>query len=263
MGIVVEIWKSTDDYVARVPQLKLRLDFCCQESMASSSSSVPAQIIDGLSSSESNSMETEYNSEPFDGVLFSRECRSSDEFSICYSRKFPKSTGQNLQGSLQTVKSTVALYGFSCELNMDNWYGEMTFTTSRTNSKENIDRATTALHLLQLNVPAPTALKVFSGSFSDIILTGNPGLCSRFSIEPTQLVEGIQILRQYRQDLERVASCDICMGEGIVIFVGSSQGVKMVRQIVQDCIVHNVHPVRWVTTFKRVLAMKRLEALRL
>ncbi|KAK9920127.1 hypothetical protein M0R45_028688 [Rubus argutus] len=216
--------------------------------MASSSSSVHAQIIDGLSSSESNSMETEYNSEPFDGVLFSRECRSSDEFSICYSRKFPKSTGQNLQGSLQTVKSTVALYGFSCELNMDNWYGEMTFTTSRTNSKENIDRATTALHLLQLNVPAPTALKVFSGSFSDIILTGNPGLCSRFSIEP---------------DLERVASCDICMGEGIVIFVGSSQGVKMVRQIVQDCIVHNVHPVRWVTTFKRVLAMKRLEALRL
>ncbi|KAK9919526.1 hypothetical protein M0R45_028117 [Rubus argutus] len=33
--------------------------------------------------------------------------------------------------------------------------------------------------------------------------------------------------------------------KGLLLFVGPSQGVKMIRKIVQDCIVHNVHPVRW------------------
>ncbi|KAK9949701.1 hypothetical protein M0R45_005218 [Rubus argutus] len=173
-------------------------------------------------------MEADSNGVPFDGVLFGRECRSSDEFSISYSRKFPKSTGKNLQRSLQMVKSTLALYGFSCELNL--------------------------------------ALKVFSGSFSDIILTGNPGLCSRFSIEPILAFSNlyyyasadtigrgdpnsqtISTVFPTLGEVRNVIDLPVNEQEGIVIcgFISRS---KDSRQIVQDCIVHNMHPERWVTT---------------
>ncbi|KAK9938432.1 hypothetical protein M0R45_015171 [Rubus argutus] len=118
------------------------------------------------------------------------------------------------------------------------------------------------LQLLAVNIPAEKAFTLFNGKQAYIIKTGHQdgGLCRAFMINDEQFIQRTNILRDSRKALERLTSCEIFIKIEIVVVIGKSQGIKMVRAMVKDCIVSNESPAPKIRSVERGLAGKDIEA---
>ncbi|XP_061995328.1 uncharacterized protein LOC133713343 isoform X3 [Rosa rugosa] len=180
---------------------------------------------------------------------------ASDQVSRSFSRRFTETKGRMLQPYLTELTDALKVYDISCQLTVQlgsqlDPYSEMTFSTSNTNSEANVARGRKALEYLQL-MPfrlAPMVIKYINGSFTDEILTGNQegGLRSTYRIE---------------SDLERLTGCDIWLGADRVIIVGTLEGSRLAREVVEDCIVRNVPPAPKIRNLMTSLASQEFETL--
>ncbi|XP_061995327.1 uncharacterized protein LOC133713343 isoform X2 [Rosa rugosa] len=191
---------------------------------------------------------------------------ASDQVSRSFSRRFTETKGRMLQPYLTELTDALKVYDISCQLTVQlDPYSEMTFSTSNTNSEANVARGRKALEYLQL-MPfrlAPMVIKYINGSFTDEILTGNQegGLRSTYRIESEQLLKCKRLLSGSLQDLERLTGCDIWLGADRVIIVGTLEGSRLAREVVEDCIVRNVPPAPKIRNLMTSLASQEFETL--
>ncbi|CAL2269562.1 unnamed protein product [Prunus armeniaca] len=117
------------------------------------------------------------------------------------------------------VKSALEEYHISCRLNLV--FGYMTIKTSRTTDPD---------------IPVHQAIRVLTDIQCDIIEIGllGDGLRSKFGITRDQCSERM---------LGGLTACNVFFREDNIAVMGSPLGLKLIRRIVVDCIVHKVDPV--------------------
>ncbi|KAK9919587.1 hypothetical protein M0R45_028175 [Rubus argutus] len=186
---------------------------------------------------------------------------------ITFSRRFPKHIKTSLQKDWPIVESALQDYHISCSLNLVKC--SMTFSTTRPTDQDIIDKARDLLHLLSVNVPAPQAIKAVNGSHWDIIEFGyqKDGVCSKFGISREQFLEQRkQLSHPSLKEFGDLIWCDIFTWDDTFVAVGSFKAVKVVRKIVEECIVHKVPiaaRIKTAQTIKaQVQAQKNLDDLR-
>ncbi|CAL2269619.1 unnamed protein product [Prunus armeniaca] len=93
------------------------------------------------------------------------------------------------------------------------------------------------------------------------------GLCKKFGIKPDKYESRKKLLTSLPvQELEKMTCCNIylCPKDHLVAVMGPIPGMKLVRKIVEDCIVHNMPPAPRVRRLANYIqAIKGVEALRL
>ncbi|XP_034221953.1 KRR1 small subunit processome component homolog isoform X2 [Prunus dulcis] len=173
----------------------------------------------------------------------------------------------NLQEAWPVLESSLEEYGISCELDMDQFF--ITFTTTRAKDPYAILNSRYLIRLLAAEVPPRQALKVMYGMPCYLIYTGYHlgGLCSKFGIKTDKYVSRKKLLMTLPiQELEKLTGCSIYLrpNNDMVAAMGPIKGLKLVRSIVEDCIVHNMPPAHRVKRLANyVQAIKGVEALRL
>jgi rRNA processing protein Krr1/Pno1 len=180
---------------------------------------------------------------------------------VSFSKRYPKHIGQCLQQSLPKLQYILGVCRFSYTLDTSNCC--MTLSTTW-KEPDLLRKGKELLQLLAVNIPAEIAFKLFNGSQAYIIKTGHQdgGLCKAFMINDEQFIQRTNILRDSRKALERLTSCEIFIQVQIVVVIGKSQGIKMVRAMVKDCIVSNESPAPKIRSAERDLARKDIEAVR-
>ncbi|KAK9926989.1 hypothetical protein M0R45_024195 [Rubus argutus] len=76
-------------------------------------------------------------------------------------------------------------------------------------------------------------------------------------------LERVELLKSSAEDIARLTSCQILIGEVFVFTVGNSGGLRIVRKVVEDCILYRMPPADNIKFIRMQLATKKLEDLRL
>ncbi|XP_062028920.1 uncharacterized protein LOC133744910 [Rosa rugosa] len=153
---------------------------------------------------------------------------------------------KRLQETWPLVESFLKEYGNSCSLNVAERH--LTFsTTRRTTEPYIIDKAWCLLELLSTtHVPVPMAIDIIDGSVEhDYIKIGfqEGGLCSIHGIKEEEYCKRWNCLRWSLQALSELKGCDLFLNAHTVTAVGTSREVsRLIRLIVEDCIISNVCP---------------------
>ncbi|CAL8166769.1 unnamed protein product [Prunus armeniaca] len=126
------------------------------------------------------------------------------------------------------VKSALEEYHISCRLNLV--FGYITIKTSRTTDPD---------------IPVHQAIRVLTDIQCDIIEIGllGDGLRSKFGITRDQCSERVKLLMHPLNILGGLTACNVFFREDNIAVMGSPLGLKLIRRIVVDCIVHKVDPV--------------------
>ncbi|XP_034221954.1 KRR1 small subunit processome component homolog isoform X3 [Prunus dulcis] len=165
---------------------------------------------------------------------------SNEDSPIDYSillMPFRRRSTTDLQEAWPVLESSLEEYGISCELDMDQFF--ITFTTTRAKDPYAILNSRYLIRLLAAEVP-PRQDKYVSRK---------------------KLLMTLPI-----QELEKLTGCSIYLrpNNDMVAAMGPIKGLKLVRSIVEDCIVHNMPPAHRVKRLANyVQAIKGVEALRL
>ncbi|PRQ56941.1 putative K domain, type 1 protein [Rosa chinensis] len=191
---------------------------------------------------------------------------ASDQVYRSFSRWFTETKGRRLQPYLTELTDALKVYDISCQLTVQlDQHSEMTFSTSNTNSEANVARARKALEYLQLMpfLYTPVVIKYINGSFAEDIPIGHQegGLCSTYRIESEQSLERKILLAGSLRDLERLTGCDIWLGANRVIIIGTFEGSRLAREVVEDCIVRNMPPAPKIRDLMTSLASQEFETL--
>ncbi|XP_004289070.1 PREDICTED: KRR1 small subunit processome component homolog [Fragaria vesca subsp. vesca] len=164
-----------------------------------------------------------------------------------------------LQKEWPIVESCLREYGVVCTL--DLVAGKMEVSKTKAAEDEDIIfKAIDILHLLSRNVPARWAIRTMDCSCEhEIINIGNQegGICKLFGISHEKFLARRNILIGVVKELSQVTGCGI-FGKGNTIAVlGSLQGIKTVKKIVEDCIAHDVPPAPRVRRIKKKTQPKK------
>ncbi|KAK9913586.1 hypothetical protein M0R45_037397 [Rubus argutus] len=180
---------------------------------------------------------------------------------VSFSKRYPKHMEPNLLQSEPELKHVLSICGIT--YTVDPLRCCMTLTTTR-KEPDLTCKAKQLLQLLSVNIPAGAAFQLFNGRQSCLIKIGHQygGLCSHFWISEEQFVERRKLLRDSREALARLTSCEIFMLDEIIVVIGRS-GVKRVKDMVKDCIVSNKPPAPKIMSAERNLAMKGVKAMRI
>ncbi|KAL6278889.1 hypothetical protein ACE6H2_022490 [Prunus campanulata] len=165
---------------------------------------------------------------------------------------FHRRITKNLQEAWPVLKSALEKYGISCALDVDQYF--ITFTTTKAKDSYAILDARYLIRLLSAGVPPLRAVKVLNGMPCYLVYTGYnfDGLCKTFDIKQDKYVSKKKLLMSLPVQNDMVA------------VMGPIQGMKLVRKIVEDCIVHNMPPAPRVRRLANYIqAIKGVEALRL
>ncbi|TQD92903.1 hypothetical protein C1H46_021383 [Malus baccata] len=180
-------------------------------------------------------------------------------FYISYPRCFEK----DLQEGWPMIESSLEKFGVGCTLKLKTHC--IIFITKPTMEPDIIINVQTLLQLLAYRVPVPMALKVMDGKQWDIILTGfqGDGLCSKHGISKDQFLERQENLAASAQDLAEFTRCNIFVRNGVVVAMGSSFGLKVLRKMVEGCIVHKVRLAGQIKKYRMMReVVKKLDTLR-
>ncbi|CAL9003675.1 unnamed protein product [Prunus brigantina] len=161
-------------------------------------------------------------------------------------------TAKNLQEAWSVLKSSLEEYGISCALDVDHYF--ITFTTTKAKDSYAILDSRYLIRLLSAGVPPLRAVKVLNGMPCYLVYTGYifDGLCEKFDIKPDKYVSRKKLLMS------------LPVQDDMVAIMGPIRGMKLVRKIVEDCIVHNMPPAPRVRRLANYIqAIKGVEALRL
>ncbi|XP_008218515.1 PREDICTED: KRR1 small subunit processome component homolog [Prunus mume] len=176
-------------------------------------------------------------------------------------------TTKDLQEAWPVLKSALEEYGISCALDLDEYF--ITFTTTKAKDSYAILDSRYLIRLLSAGVPPLRAVKVMNGLPCYLVYTGYifNGLCKKFGIKPDKYESRKKLLMSLPvQELEKMTCCNIylCPKDDMVAVMGPIRGMKLVRKIVEDCIVHNIPPAPRVRRLANYIqAIKGVEALRL
>ncbi|XP_034219213.1 KRR1 small subunit processome component-like [Prunus dulcis] len=145
----------------------------------------------------------------------------------------------------------------------------ITFTTTKAKDSYAILDSRYLLRLLSAGVPPLRAVKVLNGMPCYLVYTGYvfDGFCQKFDIKRDKYVFRKKLLMSLPvQELEKLTCCNIylCPENDMVAVMGPIRGMKLVRKIVEDCIVHNMPPAPRVRRLANYIqAIKGVEGLRL
>ncbi|CAL2269640.1 unnamed protein product [Prunus armeniaca] len=176
-------------------------------------------------------------------------------------------TAKDLQEVWPVLKSALEEYGISCALDVDQYF--ITFTTTKAKDSYAILDSRYLIRLLSAGIPPLRAVKVMNGMSCYLVYTGYMfnGLCKKFGIKPDKYESRKKLLMSLPvQELEKMTCCNIylCPKDHLVAVMGPIGGMKLVRKIVEDCIVHNMPPTPRVRRLANYIqAIKGVEALRL
>ncbi|KAL6278893.1 hypothetical protein ACE6H2_022494 [Prunus campanulata] len=176
-------------------------------------------------------------------------------------------TAKNLQEAWAVLKSALEKYGISCALDVDQYF--ITFTTTKAKDSYAILDARYLIRLLSAGVPPLRAVKVLNGMPCYLVYTGYifNGVCKKIGIKSDKYESRKKLLMSLPvQELEKLTCCNIylCPKDDMVAVMGPIRGMKLVRKIVEDCIVHNMPPAPRVRRLANYIqAIKGVEALRL
>ncbi|KAK9919284.1 hypothetical protein M0R45_027891 [Rubus argutus] len=188
---------------------------------------------------------------------------------ISFSRRFPRIIESDVQKAWLVAKSAFDYYGISCTLDLVNCL--MTISKPRTRDSDIIFKAKDLLELLAMNIPVSRSIYIMEGRKFDIIENGSQrrGLCAKFGITSEQFRERRRLLLKgpALKALGKLTSSDIFVGDGIVVSLGDSYlGMKLVRRMVEDCILHKVTLASRIASITRTrtdMTSDNLEDLRL
>ncbi|BFG37209.1 hypothetical protein CerSpe_234830 [Prunus speciosa] len=184
---------------------------------------------------------------------------------ITFSSYFPECYGTYLQEAWPMVKSALEEYDISCILNLVFHY--ITIKTTRTTDPDIIVKAKQLVELLSIHIPVHEAIRVLSDIQWDIIKIGlGGGLRSKYGIRLDQGVEREKLLMRPLNILGGLTTCNVFFRKDNIAVMGSPMGLKLIRRIVVDCIVHNVDPasrVNRISKFMSFQVRKNLEDLHL
>lgn len=181
--------------------------------------------------------------------------------------RMPLRTTKDLQEAWPVLKSALEEYGISCALDVDQYF--ITFTTTKAKDSYALLDSRYLIRLLSAGVPPLRAVKVMNGMPCYLVYTGYMynGLCKKFGIKPDKYESRKKLLTSLPvQELEKMTCCNIylCPKDHLVAVMGPIPGMKLVRKIVEDCIVHNMPPAPRVRRLANYIqAIKGVEALRL
>eukprot|EP01054_Gregarina_sp_Poly1_P000144 Gregarina_sp_Poly_1__143@NODE_1031_length_5291_cov_107_018185_g716_i0_p2_GENE_NODE_1031_length_5291_cov_107_018185_g716_i0NODE_1031_length_5291_cov_107_018185_g716_i0_p2_ORF_typecomplete_len231_score28_12KH_8/PF17903_1/1_4e32KH_1/PF00013_29/0_00013KH_4/PF13083_6/0_051_NODE_1031_length_5291_cov_107_018185_g716_i013142006 len=158
---------------------------------------------------------------------------------------FPAYRSQYIQETWPRVKNALNVCRLKCDLDLVN--KTMTVaTTNKTRDPYVIIKARDMLNLIARSVPLHQAKRVLNDDmFCDIIKIGGIVRNSeRFSRRRQRLIgpNGATL-----KALELLTGCYVCVSGQTVAAIGTSKGLKKVRQIALDCM-ENIHPVYHLKT---------------
>ncbi|KAL1191256.1 hypothetical protein V5N11_001490 [Cardamine amara subsp. amara] len=171
-----------------------------------------------------------------------------------FSTLFPQYREKYLQDSWPRIESALKQHGVACKLNLVE--GSMTVSTTRkTRDPYIIVKAKELMKLLSRSVPAPQAIKILEDEVQcDIIKIGNLVRNKERFVKRRQRLVGPN--SSTLKALEILSNCYILVQGSTVAAMGSYQGLKQLRRIVEDCMENILHPVYHIKTLmiKKALA---------
>ncbi|XP_021801058.1 KRR1 small subunit processome component-like isoform X2 [Prunus avium] len=158
---------------------------------------------------------------------------------------FHETKAPELQGDWAKVKSVLEKFGLSCTLNLVE--GLITVsTTSKTRIPYMILKARRCYFCRE-------ALTTLKGRHQLLRIGHGPiGLCTKFGINKEQYEKRRKLLiGSPLEELSQLTGCDLYLHEDLSIAAtGPTEGMRLARKIVTDCIVHRVHPAFQFKKFK-------------
>ncbi|KAK9950136.1 hypothetical protein M0R45_005638 [Rubus argutus] len=190
---------------------------------------------------------------------------------ISFTRRLPRAKGIDsaLSNAMPMLRSCLDSFGMSCEFNRRKRFLRFSTTSEFVldDPHDVITKARELLQLLALNIPPSLAIHVMYGRRCDIMEIGpqKNGLCTTFNINADQFHQRWKLLTAPAlEELQTLTSCEILVGEAIVVSFGDSvQALNTIRKVVEECIVYNQPLKSRITSIKATMNIKNLEALRL
>ncbi|CAL9003162.1 unnamed protein product [Prunus brigantina] len=176
-----------------------------------------------------------------------------EEDKITFRISFPRSQATDVQEAWPAVESALAGFGMTCVLDMDQHF--ITFVAPKHLNRDASRNSKMLLRLLSVRVPARRALRVLDEAQCDIIYTGfhEDGLCTNYGINVDKYRKRKEFLMHIpEKELGQFTGCEVYVRpmNDAVAAIGPVGGLKIVRKLVTDSIVHKVDPLSFMRRYK-------------
>ncbi|KAL6278437.1 hypothetical protein ACE6H2_022038 [Prunus campanulata] len=172
---------------------------------------------------------------------------------ITFRSPFPRSQATDVQEAWPAVESALGRFCMMCVLDMDQYF--IKFFAPKHLSRDASQNSKMLLRLLSARVPARQALRVLDEVPCDIIYTGlgKSGVCTNYGIKMDKYLKRKEFLMAIpEKELEQFTGCEVYVRpmNDVVAAIGPVRGLKIVRKLVTDSIVHKVDPLSLMKRYK-------------